>query len=138
VTANIGTGSLAAGTNLAMDVGLQVRANATGAASIHHIVSAATTNVAQIKATAGRVIGYCFSNTTATWQYVKFHNVASATAGAAVAMTVGIPPNGKAECNIPHGIGFATAISRSIVTGAADNDTTATTLNAVVGDIFFA
>jgi hypothetical protein len=58
VTANIGTGSLAAGTNAIGDVGLQVRANATGAASIHHIVSAATTNVAQIKATAGRVLGY--------------------------------------------------------------------------------
>jgi len=69
---------------------------------------------------------------------VKFHNVASATAGAGVVMTVGIPPNGKAECNIPHGIGFATAISRSIVTGPADTDATATTLNAVVGDVFFA
>jgi hypothetical protein len=129
---------LGAGANAIGDVGLQVRANATGAASIHHIVSAATTNVAQIKATAGRVIGYCLSNTTASWQYVKFHNVASATAGAGVVMTVGIPPNGKAECTIPHGIGFATAISRSIVTGAADTDATATTLNAVVGDIFFA
>ncbi|MCZ8113821.1 hypothetical protein [Silanimonas sp.] len=130
--------ALVAGTAAIGDVGLQVRANATGAASIHHIVSAATTNVAQIKATAGRVIGYCFSNTTASWQYVKFHNVASATAGAGVVMTVGIPPNGKAECNIPHGIGFATAISRSIVTGPADTDATATTLNAVVGDVFFA
>jgi hypothetical protein len=130
--------ALVAGTAAIGDVGLQVRANATGAASIHHIVSAATTNVAQIKATAGRVIGYCFSNTTATWQYVKFHNVASATAGSGVVMTVGIPPNGKAECNIPHGIGFATAISRSIVTGPADTDATATTLNAVVGDVFFA
>jgi hypothetical protein len=138
VTANIGTGSLAAGTNAIGDVGIQVRANATGAASIHHIVSAATTNVAQIKGTAGRVFGYCLSNTTAAWQYVKLHNVASATAGAAVAMTIGIPPNGKAECHIAQGIGFATAISRSIVTGPADNDTTATTLNAVVGDIFFA
>jgi len=127
-----------AGTALMGDVGLQVRANATGAARIHHIVSAATTNTAQIKATAGRVIGYCFSNTTASWQYVKFHNVASATAGAGVVMTVGIPPNGKAECNIPHGIGFATAISRSIVTGPADTDATATTANAVVGDIFYA
>lgn len=127
-----------AGANLMGDVGIQVRANATGAASIHHVVSAATTNVAQIKATAGRIYGYCFSNTTAAWVYVKFHNVASATAGAAVAMTVGVPPNGKAECTIPAGIGFATAISRSIVTGAADTDATATTLNAVVGDIFFA
>ena len=130
--------ALVAGTALVGDFGMQVRANATGAASIHHIVSAATTNVAQIKATAGRVLGYCLSNTTATWQYVKFHNVASATAGAAVAMTVGIPPNGKAECHIAQGIAFGTAISRSIVTGAADTDATATTLNAVVGDVFFA
>jgi hypothetical protein len=138
VTANIGTGSLAAGTNAIGDVGLQIRANATGAASIHHIVSAATTNVAQIKATAGRVYGYCLSNTTASWRYVKLHNVASATAGAAVAMTIGLPPNGKAECHIGQGIGFATAISRSIVTGAADADTTATGVADVVGDIFFA
>jgi hypothetical protein len=138
VTANIGSGSLAAGTNAIGDVGLQVRANATGAASIHHIVSAASTNVAQIKATAGRVLGYSLANTTATWQYVKLHNVASATAGAAVAMTIGIPPNGKSEQHIAQGIAFATAISRSIVTGAADTDATATTLNAVVGDIFFA
>jgi hypothetical protein len=133
-----GTVTLGAGTAAAGDVGLQVRANATGAASIHHIVSAASTNVAQIKATAGRVLGYCLSNTTASWQYVKLHNVASATAGAAVAMTIGLPPNGKAECHIGQGIAFATAISRSIVTGAADSDATATTLNAVVGDIFFA
>jgi len=138
VTANIGTGSLAAGTNLFGDVGLQVRANATGAASIHHIVSAATTNVAQIKATAGRVYGYCLSNTTASWRYVKLHNVASATAGAAVALTIGLPPNGKAECYMGQGIGFATAISRSIVTGAADTDTTVTGVADVVGDIFFA
>jgi hypothetical protein len=138
VTANIGTGSLAAGTNLIGDTGLQVRANATGAASPHHIVAAASTNVAQIKATAGRVYGYCLSNTNAAWRYVKLHNVASATAGAAVAMTIGIPPNGKAECMIPQGIGFATAISRSIVTGAADTDATAVGLNDVVGDIFFA
>jgi hypothetical protein len=138
VTANIGTGALAAGANAIGDVGLQVRANATGAASMHHMVSAATTNVAQIKATAGRVLGYCLSNTTASWRYVKLHNVASATAGAAVAMTIGIPPNGKAQCNLAQGIGFATAISRSIVTGSADADATATAVGDVVGDIFFA
>jgi hypothetical protein len=53
-------------------------------------------------------------------------------------MTIGIPPNGKAECHIAQGIAFGTAISRSIVTGPADADATATTLNAVVGDIFYA
>ena len=138
VTANIGTGSLAAGTNLVGDVGMQVRANATGAMTGHHIVAAGSTNVAQIKATAGRVYGWCLSNTTASWRYVKLHNVASATAGAAVAQTIGIPPNDKAVCSFPLGIAFATAISRSIVTGSADNDATAVTAGDVVGDIFFA
>jgi hypothetical protein len=130
--------SLVAGANLAADVGLQVRANATGAATGHHIVSAASTNVAQIKATAGRVVGYSLSNNNAAWRYVKLHNVASATAGTGVVQTIGIPPNGKSECSIPAGIAFATAISRSIVTGAADADATAVGLNDVVGDIFFA
>jgi hypothetical protein len=138
VTANIGTGSIAAGTNLIGDVSMQVRANATGAMTGHHIVSAATTNVAQIKATAGRVYGWCLSNTTASWRYVKLHNVASATAGAGVAQTIGIPPNDKAVCSLPHGIAFTTAISRSVVTGAADADATATGATDVVGDIFFA
>jgi hypothetical protein len=138
VTANIGTGSLAAGTNLVGDVGMQVRANATGAMTGHHIVAAGSTNVAQIKATAGRVYGWCLSNTTASWRYVKLHNVASASAGAAVAQTIGIPPNDKAVCSFPLGIAFATAISRSIVTGSADADATAVTAGDVVGDIFFA
>jgi hypothetical protein len=138
VTANIGTGSLAAGTNLIGDVSMQVRANATGAMTGHHIVTTASTNVAQIKATAGRVYGWCLSNTTASWRYVKLHNVASATAGAGVVQTIGIPPNEKAYCAYPQGIAFTTAISRSVVTGAADADATATGATDVVGDIFFA
>lgn len=139
VTANQGTMvALPAGTNAVGDVGIQVRANATGAASIHHIVSAASTNVVQIKGTAGRVFGYCLSNNTASWRYVKLHNIASATAGSGVVMTIGIPPNGKAESSIPAGIGFATAISRSIVAGAADANAVAIGAEEVVGDIFFA
>jgi hypothetical protein len=139
VTANQGTMvALPAGTNAIGDVGMQVRANSTGAMTGHHIVAAATTNVAQIKATAGRVYGWCLSNTTASWRYVKLHNVASATAGAAVAQTIGIPPNDKAVCSFPVGIAFATAISRSVVTGSADTDATATAAGDVVGDIYFA
>lgn len=133
-----GTVTVGASANAIGDVGLQARANATGAASIHHMVSAASTNVAQIKATAGRVVGWCLSNNSASWRYVKLHNVASATAGAGVVLTIGIPPNNKAECTHAVGIGFATAISRSIVTGAADADATATGVAEVVGDIFFA
>lgn len=140
VTANIGTGALAAGTNAIGDVGIQFRANATGAASIHHIVSAATTNALNIKASAGRVVGWHLTNTTASVQYVKLHNTAGApTAGSGVVLTIGIPANGVAFMPVGGGgIGFATGIARTIVTGAADSDATATTANSVVGDIFFA
>jgi len=139
VTANIGTGSLAAGTNAIGDVGIQARANATGAASIHHFVAAASTNALNIKASAGRVLGWSLANTTASWRYLKLHNTAGApTAGAGVVATIGIPPNGIARLAIPAGIGFATGIARTCVTGAADADATATAASDVVGDIYFA
>ena len=139
VTANIGTGSLAAGTNLIGDVGNQIRANATGAASVRHVVAAASTNLANIKNTAGRVVGWSLANTTAAWVYLKLHNLTTVpVAGASVFMTIGIPPNGKSEVMLDVGIGFTTGIGMSTVTGAADTDTVAVALNAIVGDIWFA
>lgn len=53
-------------------------------------------------------------------------------------MTIGVPPNDSSVVTIPHGVGFTTGIGRTIVTGAADADATATAANAVVGDLFFA
>lgn len=139
VTANIGTGSLAAGVNLIGDVSMQVRNSSAGGASIHHIVAAASTNAANVKIAAGRLYGWSLSNTTAAWVYVKLHNTnAAPAAGAGVVMTIGIPPNDYVTVTIPHGIGFTTGIGRTIVTGAADADATAVAANAVVGDLFFA
>lgn len=140
VTANIGTGSIAAGTNAIGDVGLQVRANATGAATTSHLVSAATTNAANIKNAAGRVLGWSAVNTTGVFQYVKLHNSATApTAGAGVFMTIAIPPNSVNNCppTLP-GIAFSAGIGRTIVTGSADTDATATTAGAVIFDLFYA
>jgi hypothetical protein len=131
--------AIAAGTNAIGDVGVQYRATATGAATIRHIVSAASTNATSVKAAAGRVVGWQLANTTAAWRYVKLHNIATApTAGAGVVQTIGIPPNGVASGTHAGGIGFATGIGLTIVTGAADADATAVAANDVVGDIFFA
>ena len=139
----IGGGSVAilqAGTNAIGDVGIQYRANATGGATIKHIVAAATTNATNTKASAGRVVGWNLVNTTATFQYVKLHNTAGApTAGSGVVMTIAIPPNGVNSMPVGGGgIGFATGIAYTIVTGSADADATATTLGSVVGDLFYA
>lgn len=125
---------------LSGDVGIQFRANATGGATIKHIVAAATTNATNTKASAGRVVGWNLVNTTATFQYVKLHNTAGApTAGSGVVMTIAIPPNGVNSMPVGGGgIGFATGIAYTIVTGSADADATATTLGSVVGDLFYA
>lgn len=139
VTANIGTGSIAAGTNAIGDIGLQYRANATGAASIRHIVSAATTNATSVKAAAGRIVGWNLSNNSASWRYVKLHNTAAApTAGTGVVQTIAIPPNGLNVETIDGGIAFSTGIGFTTVTGAADTDATAVGANEIVGDLFFA
>lgn len=133
------TPTLAAGTALAGDFSAQYRAGSTGAATIRHVVSAASTNATSVKASAGKVVGWQLQNTTAAIVYVKLHNTASApTAGTGVVQTIGIPANGKSEVSYLGGIGFATGIGMTIVTGAADADATAVALNAVVGDIFFA
>lgn len=140
VTANIGTGSIAAGTNAIGDVGVQYRANNTGAATPRHIVSAASTNATNVKNAAGRLIGYQFINNATAVRYVKLHNSSTApTAGAGVFMTIGIPPNGgKAEVTCEGGVGFSAGIGYTIVTGAADSDATAVAANDVVGELFYA
>jgi hypothetical protein len=134
------TPTLAAGTNLAADVGVQYRASATGGATIKHVIAAAGTNATSVKASAGRVIGWSFSNTTATYKYVRLYNLAtSPTVGTStVIQTIGIPPNGIAQMNFPGGIGYATGIALSITGAAADNDTTVVVANDVVGDLFYA
>lgn len=128
-----------AGTAALGDVGIQYRTSVTGAASAAHLVSAATTNATVVKASAGRLLGWNLANTTASWVYLKFHNIATTpTAGASVARTVGIPPNGLAQFEMSGGSAFSTGIGLTTVTGSADTDAVAVGLGAIVGDIHFA
>lgn len=128
-----------AGSNLIGDVARQYRANATGAASGAHIVSAASTNATVVKASPGRVIGWCLANTNAAYRYVKLHNqTTSPTAGTGVVRTIALPPNNSVTFTIEGGIAFTTGIGLTIVTGSADADNTAVGVGDVVGDLFFA
>ena len=130
--------ALVAGTAAIGDVGQQYRANATGAASGAHIVSAATTNATVVKASAGRVLGWCLSNTTASFKFVKLHNqTTTPTAGAGVVRTIALPPNATVTFALEGGIAFSTGIGLTIVTGSADADNTAVAVGDVVGDLFF-
>jgi hypothetical protein len=131
--------ALVSSTALIGDVGQQYRANANGAASGAHIVSAASTNATVVKASAGRVLGWCLANTNAAYRYVKLHNqTTTPTAGTGVVRTIALPPNNSVTFTIEGGIAFATGIGLTIVTGAADADATAVAVGDVVGDLFFA
>lgn len=140
VTDNIGSGSVAAGTNLVGDVGLQARANATGAASIANVVSAATANPTVVKGSSGRILGGLLVNTNAAIRYMKLHNTSAApTPGAGVVATIPLPPNQPVNVSEAIvGLGFATGIGYTIVTGAATTDTTAVAANEVTGFLAFA
>jgi hypothetical protein len=131
--------ALIAGSAAIGDVGTQYRANATGAASGAHIVSAATTNATIVKNAAGRVVGWSLANTNAAWRYVKLHNqTTTPTAGTGVVRTIALAPNSVSNIHLDGGIAFTTGIGLTTVTGAADADATAVGLNDIVGDLYFA
>jgi hypothetical protein len=130
--------ALVAGTAAIGDVGTIYRTTASGSARTH-LISAATTNAANIKAAAGKVLGWSFSNTNAAWRYVKLHNSATApTAGTGVSLTIAIPPNGVSNFFSEGGITFTAGIGITTVTGAADADATAVGLNDIVGELIWA
>jgi hypothetical protein len=131
--------ALVAGTAAIGDVGIQHRANATGAASVSPVIAAASTNATVVKASAGRLIGWQLQNTTASLVYVKLHNqTTTPTAGASVAFAIPIPANGKSEITVTGGLAFTTGIGFTTVTGSANTDATAVTAGAIIGTLHFA
>lgn len=131
--------ALVAGAAAIGDVGVQYRANATGASSSAHLIAAATTNATIVKGSAGRVLGWSFGNTNAAWRYVKLHNqTTTPTAGSGVVRTIAIPPNGVSNVTLEGGIAFSTGIGLTTVTGSADADTTAVGAGDIIGELFFA
>jgi hypothetical protein len=141
VTANIGTGSLAAGTNAIGDVGVQYRANATGAASVVSVLSPATPASATIKGSAGRLLGWQLQNSSAGLRSVKVFNATAPTLGTTAAtFEIDIPAGGAVALELPGGVGFATAITYSVTSakGLTDNTSTGLAANDVSGSFFFA
>ena len=133
-----GAVTVSAGTSLIGDTATQYRSTASGA-SATHIVSAANTNSTLVKNTAGKVLGWYFANTTASWIYVKLHNQATApTAGTGVVRTIAVPPNGISQFFSEGGITFATGIGMTVVGGAADAANTSVTATAIVGELVWA
>ncbi len=136
LTANIGTGSLAAGTNAIGDMGVQYRANATGAATLVNVLCPATPVAQALKVSAGRLLSLTLTNTAASARWVKLWNTATGgvTLGTTAAIAeVAIPAGQTLQFSMEGGIGFATAITCAITAGAGLTNNAAVTLGDVTG-----
>jgi len=128
--------ALATGTNTIGNVGAV--AIATGGATSIHLVSAGSGDATNVKAGAGKLLGWYISNTNAAARYIKFHNtVSTPTPGSGVVMAFMIPAGGAANMGFGEGIDFATGIAFSLVTGAADADTTGVAASEMIINLWF-
>lgn len=128
---------LPAGTNVIG--GANLRPATTGGLSMFHLVSAATTNATNIKASAGQVFGWYIQNSNAATRYVKFHNTAGTpTAGTGVVLSLGIPGGAAANVSYEIGIAFTTGIAITTTTGITDADAVAVALSDLNINIFYA
>ena len=138
------------GTTAAADasvVGVDANTNALhvairGPVSKYSVVSAASTNAANIKSTPGRLLGGMLWNVNAAVRYVKFHDTAGTpTAGSGVYLRYAVPGNtagAGTPLGIPTGgVPFTAGIGITIVTGAADTDATAVAANDVMLSLYF-
>lgn len=134
------TATLAASANLAADVASGVRTTATNALSRTKVVSAASTNATLVKASAGRVYGWWFANTTASWRFVKLFNKASAPVpGTDIPVDViAVPPNSSIDVQSEIGWAYTTGIGLSVTAAFADLDATAVAAGDVLGGLLWA
>lgn len=118
--------------------GVSLVPTTTGGLTTYHLVSAATTNLVNIKASAGQVMGWYIYNSNASARKLCLHNNAGTpTAGASIFFSLVIPATSAANVMLETGIAFSTGIAISTVTGLADTDATAVALNDLVLNIFY-
>lgn len=117
-----------------------IPATTQGASTLHHLISAATTNATSVKNAAGVINDITLSNTSAAAKYFKLYNKATApTVGTDTPVrTVLIPPNSTLSFGCgPFGIRLATGIAYALTGGVAVADTAAVAANDVAVSISY-
>lgn len=108
------------------DSSVVIHPTTAGGCSIYHVIAAATTNAANVKASAGQVYGWSIFNNAAYNVYVKLHNTAGTpTAGSGVVHTIGVPAGGGSNIHMASGLAFGTGIGITIVKDITDAGATA-------------
>lgn len=131
------TNAFPTGANVIGNVGLIPRT--TGGLTTYHLVSAASTNATNVKASAGQLFGWFIYNNNAAMRKVAFHNTAGTpTAGASIFFTLNIPGSGAANMPCDIGIAFSTGIAFTTVTDNTDAGATAVGSGDLTINLFYA
>jgi len=110
----------------------------SGGLTTFHLVSAATTNATNVKASAGQLYGWFIYNSNAAARKVAFHNTSGTpTAGSSVFFSLVIPATSGANVFGDIGIAFSSGIGITTVTGLADSDATAVAANDLIINLFY-
>lgn len=114
-------------TQITKPLPVEICPNGGGGCSVFYRTSAASTNSANIKASAGNVYSITATNTNAAVRYLRFYNSASApTVGTtATYACYALPGNGGIVIDLANSIAFSAGIGISLTTGAADTNTSA-------------
>lgn len=106
---------------------------------VYRVVAANSDNAALILTGVRKVWGWELANTNASARYVKLYDKATApTVGTDVPkMTLTVPGAGFRAAEKCIGIPFDLGLGIGIVTGAADNSTTAVAAGEVIAHIFY-
>lgn len=119
---------------------LAPRATAGGVTQYRRLATA-DTNLAVIKASAGRVYGFVISNNTAAAKFVKLYNKATAPvlASDVPLRTILVPANGVAAYHIGQGLaGFSAGIAIAATGAIGDTDATALAANDLIIQVDYA
>lgn len=114
-------------------------AQTSGGCLAHHVISAASTNATNVKASAGQVYAIIVRNTAGAVRKIAFHNNSGTpTAGAGIYFVI-ILNNTAAPVTYtwPTGVAFSSGIAYTMVTGSANSDATAVGANEIYMELFY-
>lgn len=111
----------------------------SGGLTIGRVISAASTNGTSVKGSAGQLYGYSFTNTNASFRYLKLYNKASSPSVGSdtPVITIGMPGAMTGHVEYSNGIAFGTGIALALTTGLTDADTGAVAANEIVVNLFY-
>lgn len=129
-------------TSVSSPMPVQLITNTSGGASMYSLVSAASANATNVKSSSGKLHAIAVFNTNAAVRYIKLYNSASApTAGSGTPVLrfaiPGATTGGGFVLNFEQGIAFSSGIGFTLVTGAADADSTGVAASEILVNLVY-